>query len=432
MIENFDNFKHVHFIGVGGIGISAVARMLLGEGKIVSGSDESVSSVTKSLEALGVRIYEKHGAQNIDEDVDLIIYTIAISDDNAELAQAKSLGVPVITYPQSLEIISKNKKTIVISGTHGKTTTTSMIATAMIENDFDPTVIVGSILKEWNSNFLPGKSDYFVVEGCEYKRSFLNLHPYGLVITNIEADHLDYYKDLADIKSAFRELAERVPVDGFIVTNFENNSVAEVVTGLACKIIDYKKANISDVSLKIPGAHNVENAQATYSVLEALGARSENIKKSLENFSGVWRRFEYIGETSKGTVVYDDYAHHPTEIKAFLKAARETFSDKKILAVFQPHLFSRTKDFLEEFAQSFGNADEIVILPIYKAREVDTGEISSQDLVDKITALGQNARLIEDFAKAKDYILNNKDENWVVTTIGAGEANLLAEQLVHI
>lgn len=430
MIENFDNFKHIHFIGVGGIGISAVARMLLGEDKIVSGSDDNESSVTKSLQKLGVKISLGHNALNIADDVDLIIYTIAIPADNAELVKAKSLGVPVITYPQSLEIISKNKKTIVISGTHGKTTTTSMIACAMVASGLDPTVIVGSILKEWDSNFLPGKSDYFVVEGCEYKRSFLNLHPFGLVITNIEADHLDYYKDLADIKSAFRELAERVPTDGFIVTNFENESAREVVEGLACKVIDYKQADLKGIQMKIPGEHNIENAQAAYSVVEMLGAKPESLKECLENFSGVWRRFEYIGETNKGARVYDDYAHHPTEIKAFLKAARETFSDKKILAVFQPHLFSRTRDFLDEFAQSFGNADEIVILPIYKAREIDTGEVSSQDLVDKIMALGQNARLIEDFDKAKDYILNSKDDNWVVTTIGAGEANMLAADLV--
>lgn len=431
MIENFDNFKKIFIAGVGGVGISAVARLLKNEGKEVSGSDIAASAITDELEKIGVKFQKGQDISLIPKDTDLVIYSIALDElDPGFMSALKEKFSNYISYPESLAIISKNKKTIAITGTHGKTTTTSMTAKAAIDAGLSPTVIVGSILKEWKSNFIAGDGPYFIVEGCEYRRSFLNLHPYILVITNIEADHLDYYKDLADIKNAFRELAERVPADGFIVCDPSDENVSEVVAGLSAKIVDYKKADLADAKLQMPGQHNLENAKAAFSVLGVLGAPPEGVKKSLADFSGVWRRFEYIGQTSGGAQVFDDYAHHPTEIRAFLHGARERFPDKKILAAFQPHLFSRTRDFLNDFAHSFSDADEVVLLPIYKAREKDTGEISSADVVGKLAEAGKKATLLEDFDKARDYILENTSADWVVATIGAGETNLLAEKLV--
>lgn len=431
MIENFDKFKNVHFIGVGGIGISAVAQMFLIDGKKVSGSDISESMVTETLRDLGAKISLGASANNISPDTDLVVYTIAIASDNPEMLEAKKRNLPIISYPETLAVISKNKKTIAVTGTHGKTTTTSMIAKVMKDSGFDPTVIVGSFLKEWKSNFLPGKSAYFVVEGCEYRRSFLNLHPYILVINNIEADHLDYYKDLADIKSAFRELAERVPSDGFIVTDLSSDAVREVVQGLSCQVIDYRKVDLSGFALdKMPGEHNLNNARVALSVLEILGGKREEVKKSLKDFGGVWRRFEFKGQTQSGAVVYDDYAHHPTEIRAFLSGAREKFSDKKILAVFQPHMVSRTKDFLDEFAEALSGFDKVLILPIFKARDEEEQNISSKDLVEKINKLKNVAETVSDFDGVKKIVGELTDEGWVVATIGAGKTNILAEELV--
>lgn len=431
MIENFDKFKNVHFIGVGGIGISAVAQMFLGEGKKVSGSDISESMVTETLRDLGGEIYIGASAENISPDTDLVVYTIAIADDNPEMLEAKKRNLPIISYPETLAVISKNKKTIAVTGTHGKTTTTSMIAKAMKDLGFDPTVIVGSFLKEWKSNFLPGKSEYFVVEGCEYRRSFLNLHPYILVINNIEADHLDYYKDLTDIKNAFRELAERVPTDGFVVTDTSSEAVREVISGLTCQVVNYKDFDLSDFTLeKMPGEHNLNNAKVAFSIIKILGGRLEDTKNSLQSFGGVWRRFEYKGKTKTGAEVYDDYAHHPTEIKAFFSGAKEKFSDKKILAVFQPHMMSRTKDFLNEFAESLSGFDKVLILPIFKARDEEEQDISSQNLVDEINKFKNVADVVENFDEVKKVVGDTTDENWVIATIGAGKTNLLAEELV--
>lgn len=432
MIDNFNNFKKIYFAGVGGIGISAVARLMMSEGKEVWGSDMAASTVTSELEKIGLKFQVGQNIDQIPRDIDLVIYSIALDElDPLFMKNMKEKFSNHLSYPESLAIISKNKKTIAVTGTHGKTTTTSMIATAMKDLGFDPTVIVGSLLKEWNSNFLPGSGEYFVVEGCEYRKSFLNLHPYILVINNIEEDHLDYYKNLANIRSAFRELAERVPSDGYIITDLSNPNVAEVVEGLNCRVVDYRDADIDGVSLvRMPGDHNRSNAKVAMSVLSALGADKSAVKNSLSNFSGVWRRFEYIGRMATGALVYDDYAHHPTEIKAFLRGARGAFVGKKIIAIFQPHLFSRTKDFMEEFSKSFENADEVIILPIYKAREIDNGEVSSGMLVEKIRATGKRVELITTFKEVIEYLKSKTHENTIVTTIGAGETNLLAEQLV--
>jgi len=431
MIENFDKYKKVHFIGIGGVGISAIARMFLADGKEVTGSDAHESHVTESLQGLGIKVKIGQDKNNLESGTDLVVYTIAISEDNEEMVRAKELGIEMISYPETLAVISKNKKTIAITGTHGKTTTTSMTAKALQGTGINPTTIVGTILKEWKSNFLKGDSGYFLVEGCEYKRSFLNLHPFVLVITNIEADHLDYYKDLEDIKSAFRELAVRVPEDGFVIAPLKDENVKDVLEGVRANLIDYTETDLGDFKIEsMPGEHNLQNAKVAVSVAKALGGDEALAKSSLKDFSGVWRRFDFIGQTSNGALVYDDYAHHPTEIKSFLGGVKEKFNDKKIIAVFGPHMLSRTKDFLEDFAKSFSGVDKVFILPIYKARNENVEGISSADLVGLINENGVTAEEVKDFDDAKNKILDLLDNNTVLLRIGAGETNKLAEEKI--
>lgn len=391
------NIQKVHFIGIGGIGVSAIARMFLMEGKEVSGSDRSKSVITDELEKLGAIIYEGHAKSNVPEDCDLVVYTIAVGNDNPERGVCKN----ELTYPEVLGLISKDKFTIAVSGTHGKTTTTGMIAKVMIDAGLNPTVIVGSLLKDVKSNFVAGDSKYLVVEACEYRRSFLNLHPTILVITNIQADHLDYYKDLDDIKSAFEEMKARVDEGGTIITEEEYSQAPK------------------DFELQAPGEHNIQNAQAAYLVGRELDISEEDIRKSLAEFSGTWRRFDFLGETSEGVLVYDDYAHHPDEVRATLRGFREKYPEKKILVIFQPHLYSRTKKLLDEFAQSFSDADRVIITPIYAAREERDESISHTMLADMI-----GAETVDDF----DTIDIGDAE--VVIVMGAGDIRKVGEDLL--
>ena len=400
----FKKIKNVHFIGIGGIGISAIARMFLLEGKIISGSDMSDSKIIEELRSAGAKIKIGHSEKNLPKELDLVIYTIAITDENPELKEAKRRGIKCITYPQALNEISKEKYTIAISGTHGKTTTTAMIAKIMIDAGLDPTVIVGSLLKSdkipevspqgakrgevsprefFQTNFIAGKSKYLVVEACEYRRSFLNIEPDIAVITNIDNDHLDYYKDIKDIQSAFGEFTEKVPEKGYIVCDEKDKLVTQAVNNAKAKIV-FSNQFTGNLKLKIPGEHNIKNAQKALAVANILKISPSTSLRALNEFNGTWRRFEFKGETDCGTLVYDDYGHHPTEIKATLKGAREFFKGKKITAVFQPHLFSRTKLLLNDFAQSFKDADEIILAPIYPAREAFDPTISSDILTEKI------------------------------------------------
>ncbi len=425
--------KKVHFIGIGGIGVSAVARMMLHEGKQVSGSDRSKSEITEVLEAIGVRVFYDQKAENIPADTDLVVYTVAITDENPELQQAKKMGVKLLTYPQFVGAISKDKYTIAVSGTHGKTTTTAMIAKVLIDAGLDPTVIVGSLVKDEKgdrTNFIPGKSKYLVIEACEYKRSFLNYYPQILVITNIDNDHLDYYKDVADIQSAFHELAERVPQEGFVVTDKNNSAVAPVLKDLEAKVINYTLYNNLPIELKVPGKHNKKNAAAAFAVGTALGLDTKVIQASLESFAGTWRRFEYKGETQKGARVYDDYGHHPTEIKATLQGARELYPRERLIVAFQPHLYSRTKLLLEEFATAFELADEVILGPIYAAREVDDGTVSSEILAAKISEHDQFSKAFPTLKETEDYLSTKSKKGDVIIVMGAGDIYKIAENIV--
>jgi UDP-N-acetylmuramate--alanine ligase len=430
MSIDFSKVKNVHFIGIGGIGISAIARMLHLEGKKVTGSDRSASEVTHELEKIGINVMIGQKAENVKPKTDLVIYTIAIPQDNPELVKTKALKIPHISYPEALGIISKGKYTIAIAGTHGKTTTTAMIAKLLIDTGMDPTVIVGSFLKDQKSNFIAGKSKYLVVEACEYKRSFLNLTPKILVITNIDNDHLDYYKDMEDIKSAFIELVEKIPENGFLVCNCEQPHIADIIKKAKCTVVDYELFWDVNLKLKIPGEHNLSNAAAALAVADSLGLSRKDSESSLKKFSGTWRRFDYKGKTTGGALVYDDYGHHPTEIRATLKGAREMFPSKRIVVAFQPHLYSRTKQHFKEFGESFQDADEVILAPIYGAREKEDSEVSSALLATEIAHHGHPASALTNLDSIAQRLEASHDDD-VVITMGAGDIYTVAEKIAH-
>lgn len=425
--------------------MSALARMFLGEGKQVSGSDRAPSLVTEGLEKLGAKIFYEQEAENIAADVDLIVYTIAIPADNSELLAARAKGIDCLTYPQALGLISAEKYTIAVAGTHGKTTTTAMIAEMMIAASLSPTVVVGSLLKQKNTessfpggtNFIAGDSKYLVVEACEYQRSFLNLSPRIAVITNIDNDHLDYYKDFADIQSAFAEFISKVPDDGFVVCDKKDLRLELVLGQTKATVVDYKNflERISSSGLTVPGHHNLLNASAALAVGEILQIAEKTSLEALLGFSGVWRRFEPKGEMETGALVYDDYAHHPTEIEAALAGAREFMSNRqmtgKLFAVFQPHLYSRTKILKEDFATKLALADEIIMAPIYAAREPADQTISSEILAEAIARKNPNVRVLRDFAEIAEALRTDTEEGDLIMTIGAGDIYKVGEGLTR-
>ncbi len=431
---NLSQIKKIFFVGIGGIGISAITRMMLGEGKDVSGSDMSESRITEELKKLGVDIKLGQGIDLIPKDIDLIVFTIAIKKyDEGFFKKLESLEIPILSYPQMLGVVTKDKYTIAVSGTHGKTTVTAMIAKILIDAGRDPTVIVGSLLKDSKSNFVAGKSEFFVVEACEYERSFLNIKPKVLVITNIEPDHLDYYKDLEDIQSAFEQLISQT--GDVVVYNAQDMSSHVLVHGYEGKVVDYSKYLEKVPNLSVPGKHNRIDAAAAMAIAEILGIREDDAQKSLAEFSGTWRRLEKKGETKDGTIIYDDYAHHPTEIRAGIQALRELYpkGEKKITIVFQPHLYSRTKALFDDFSKSFKGVDRILLLPIFFAREDLDPTISSEKLAEAICKNGDKAEAFPNFESAEQAVLAlNLGLNDVFVTMGAGEAYKVANKVFPI
>lgn len=406
------DYKHVHCIGIGGIGISAIARYCKSRGASVQGSDGGVSRITLDLQNEGIIVYNGHNGAHISKDADLVIYTIAIRDDNEELKAAQERGIKCLTYPQALGLLTEEYTTIAVCGTHGKTTTTAMVATMFKLSGKSPTVIVGSLLSEGGSNFLEGDSEYLIVEACEYKRSFLNLRPTHILVTNIDEDHLDYYKDMNDIRSAFQSFADTLPESGSLITH------GDVDLKTKAKKINADIIEKNKINLTVLGEHNKENAQLALTLAQELGLDDELARKGLEMFSGTWRRLEYRG-THKGGIFYDDYGHHPTEIKATLQALRERYPEGKykLIALFQPHLYSRTKQLLNDFSQSFEQADKALIMPIYASREKDDGTVSSYDLVEKTP----NGMYVETFEEAYSFLDKNAHSGTVVVTMGAGD-----------
>ncbi len=427
---DYSTIKTVHCIGIGGIGVSALARLLMHEGKRVSGSDRNASTITEALMGEGVVISIGHAAENIPVDTDLVVYSPAVRKDNPERQEALRRDIPALTYPQMLGVVSQGKRTIAVSGTHGKTTTTAMIAKILIDAGLSPTVIVGSLLAEGGSNFVAGESDIFVVEACEYCRSFLELSPHILVITNIDEDHLDYYRDLVDIQSAFRDLTQKVPNDGFVVCDPHDEKVLPVLNSVAGEVVDYSHYDLGEVVVGVPGEHNKRNARAAATAAARFGVADASIRASLAAFRGTWRRFEYKGETKSGAQLYDDYAHHPAEIRATLQGARELFPDKKIIVAFQPHLYSRTKLLLSDFAQSFADADEVVLAPIYAAREEPIAGVSSEHLAEAMSAYHKNVVALPSLAALANHLRTRSLPDTILITMGAGDISAVGEYIV--
>jgi UDP-N-acetylmuramate--alanine ligase len=421
--------KKVHCIGIGGIGVSAIARLMLNEGKVVRGSNTERSEITADLEKIGIKVFEGHSKDNLDSDTDLVIYSPAVLADNIELHLARERQIPALSYPEALGLVSKGKYTIAFAGTHGKTTTTAMASQVLSDAKCDPTTIVGSLLKKEKSNFVSGKSKYFIVEACEYKRSFLNLNPNILVITNIEEDHLDYYKDLVDIQSAFKELVEKIDENGYVVCDPSHPSIKPVINNAKSKIIDYTKYTNNDFNLSVPGEHNIQNAAAIMAVADILDLDKNKTIDSLNNFEGTWRRSEFIKTLPNGALLYDDYAHHPSEIKATLKGFKDFFPEKRIVVVFEPHLYSRTKIFLKDLAKSFESADKVIITPIYAARENFDASIKSEILVKETKKHHKDVSFAKDFDTAVEMIKIEILPNDLIITMGAGDIYHLAKKL---
>jgi UDP-N-acetylmuramate--alanine ligase len=432
---NIDELQKVHCIGIGGIGVSALARMFCSRGMAVSGSDTALSEITAMLEEKGVCVHEGHDAKNVPEDVELVVYSPAVGEGNPEYDEAKHRDVPLLSYPEVLGLLSKIMKTIAVSGTHGKTTTTAMIAHIALKAGLSPTVIAGSLmhpLPEYGvperTNFIAGESDIFIVEACEYKRSFLALHPDILVITNIEEDHLDYYTDLADIQSAFSSLVSQMKEGGCVVCRPKETAIAPVVKD--AEDIDYGTVSMT-LSLKVLGKYNEEDARAALAAARALGVSEEAAIQALADFPGTWRRGEYKGLLASGAKIYDDYAHHPTEIRSTLAGFREAFPDARITVVFQPHLYSRTKLLMDDFAKSFDNADTIIVADIYAAREKDDGTIHARDLVESIQKEGGNALYGGNLTDITESLSNKEyTDNNIIITMGAGDVYVIGESLL--
>lgn len=427
MLDKFSDFNKIHFTGIGGIGMSALAGMLLESGKEITGSERSLSKITEDLSQKGVKIFSLESGENIDKSYNLLVYTPAVSNNHSEILKAKSLGIKTLSYPQVLGLISEEYFTVAIAGTHGKTTTTAMVVHVLEDVGRKPNAIVGSLIKgkrlgDVDSNFRFGNEDLFVVEACEYKRSFLNLHPNMLVITNIEEDHLDYYKDILEIKEAFGELLSRLPSDGALVCSLNDESVRPTSSFFDGSVIDYSEYEIDETVFPFFGKHNRMNAQAAIAVVNRLGISTEDAVCSLMSFPGTWRRFEYKGKTREGALVFDDYAHHPGEVSTTILAAKEKFPDKKIVVVFQPHLQSRLTFFFDEFVESLSIADCVILTPVYQARAESKKSVYS--LLDVVNALSDKKSVSYKVSSLEEVVqktLELSDSDSVVVMMGAGD-----------
>ncbi|MBI4975635.1 UDP-N-acetylmuramate--L-alanine ligase [Candidatus Peregrinibacteria bacterium] len=419
--------KYIHFVGIGGIGTSGLAQILRHQGRIISGSDMSSSEITKSLKHSGIKVEIGHKSSNVSKKHELLIYSPAIPKSNPELKRAEELKIKMLSYPEALGELSKEYFTIAISGAHGKSTTTAITALLLKNAGLDPTVIIGTKIKEFgNQNFRVGKSKYLVVEACEYKRSFLNINPDILVITNIEADHLDYYKGLNDYKKAFTEMSKKVKKGGIIIINGNDKNSVDAIKNTKSKVIKLsgiKKMGIK-IEPKVVGAFNKLNASMAAIVGDLLKIPKEKIEKSISAFKGSWRRLEEKKRIGK-TKIIDDYAHHPTEITMTLEAIREENPHAKILCVFQPHQYNRTIELLKGFGNSFHNVDEVIIPNIYKVRDKaeDITKICVKTLVDEINKNSKRSKAkdghgLENTAK---FISKNHSRYGIIITMGAGD-----------
>ncbi len=435
-----NNLTYVHFIGIGGISMSAIAKVLIHGNVKVSGSDSADSKLTEELRSLGAEIFLGHCAGNI-KNPDLVVYTAAVKDDNPELMRARELGIETIARAEMLGRIMKNyTRAISVAGTHGKTTTTSMMTYILMKACLDPTVMVGGELDIINGNFRIGKSDCFITESCEYCRSFLNFFPTIAMVLNVEEDHLDYYRDLDDIKTAFTDFVALVPENGILTVCADSVNTMDCLSKAKAKPLTYgfdngeyraEKLEFDDfgypsfdivrngekqirVTLNVVGRHNVLNALACFATAQAMGIDMDAIKQGLEAFSGTKRRFEKKGYCN-GALIVDDYAHHPTEIAATFASVKK-IKHNTVWCIFQPHTYTRTKALFDDFATVLSKVDRVILTDIYAAREKDTGEVSSKDLAQKIPG----SAYISDFGEIAQYIKSRASRGDIILTMGAG------------
>ena len=452
-----ENKKNIHFIGIGGISMSGLAEILIHAGKCVSGSDANESKITNHLASLGAKIYFGHNEENISKDVDLVVYTAAISEDNPEYVKAKEYNIPCIARATLLGLIMKQYKTAIgVSGTHGKTTTTSMIADILLAANTDPTVMVGGILGSIGGNIRIGESSNFITEACEYTNSFLSFYPTIGIILNVSEDHMDFFKDIDDIRNSFRKYCELIPADGTLIINADIPDYKYFTEGLPCEIITFgskesgadmyaenvtfdelargeydlmiKGEKVSRIKLSVTGMHNVMNSLSAIACALTMKLEMDDIKKGLASCIGSERRFQKKGEVN-GITVIDDYAHHPDEITATLMTAKN-YPHKNTWCVFQPHTYTRTKAFLKEFAQSLSLADKVVLTDIYAAREKNTIGISSLDLLEELKKLNVEAYYFGSFEEIKKFLLEKCINGDLLITMGAGNVVNIANELV--
>jgi len=453
---DFHTPVHIHFIGIGGISMSGLAEVLLKEGFQVSGSDSKESELTRHLAEKGALVLYGQNAENIRPGIDVVVYTAAIHPDNPEFAAAKAAGIPMLTRAELLGQMMRNYRTsIAVSGTHGKTTTTSMLSIILLEARKDPTISVGGILPEIGGNIRVGHSDVFLTEACEYTNSFLSFFPTVGIILNIEEDHLDFFKDLADIRNSFHRFAGLLPEDGLLVLNSEIEHPEEITEGVRARVVTYglngtedysasdiaydkmgcasftllhKGSSMGSVVLHVPGLHNVSNALASLASMLELGVDFDTAASGLSEFHGTDRRFQYKGELN-GVTIIDDYAHHPTEIAATLKAAAN-YPHRELWCVFQPHTYTRTKAFLHEFAQALAHADHVVLADIYPARETDTLGISSRTLQEELLKLGKKCYYFPSFEEIEKFLSEKCIHGDLLITMGAGDVLKIGENLL--
>lgn len=455
-IEDLKPYKHIHLIGIGGVSMSGIAEILHSCGFIVTGSDTAQSENTDRLLKKHIPVKIGHDLEGLEKS-NLVVYSAAIKKDDVELIRAKELNIPTIERGTFLGILTKAfKNTICISGTHGKTTTTSMVALCFLEAGKDPSIQVGAYLKQLDSNYRVGKSDYFIIEACEYVESYLKLFPKAEVILNIDNDHLDYFGSLENIVTSFSNYVKLIPENGLLVINFDDENCRKIAKYTNAKVLTYgiknENANFvarninfnnngfptfdvyynnnffKTITLSIPGIHNVMNALACIAVCYNYGLEREDIKNALLKYTGAHRRFEFKGSFNDVNV-YDDYGHHPTEIIATAEALKQKKFNQSWV-IFQPHTYSRTKNLLNDFANALINFDNIIVTDIYAARETNTYNISSKDLVDKITSLGRKALYIQDFNEIVKYVQENAKSGDIVLTLGAGTVTNIGPMLV--
>lgn len=454
---DFNKPIHIHFIGIGGISMSGLAEILLKENFTISGSDTKPSALTEHLTALGATVFYPQKAENVISGIDAVVYTAAIHEDNPELMEVRRQNLPTLTRAELLGQLMKNYQTpIAISGTHGKTTTTSMVSHILLAAKKDPTISVGGILKAIGGNIRVGASDVFVTEACEYTNSFLDFFPKISVILNVEEDHLDFFKDIDDIRSSFHRFAALLPEDGTLVINKKIEHIEAITTGLSCNLITYSEDGNADYSasditydsfgnasfdlikhdvfvgriqLSVAGKHNVSNALSAIAVAELLGIDLETIQEGIASFTGTDRRFQYKG-TVNGITIIDDYAHHPTEIRATLTSA-QNYPHREMWCIFQPHTYSRTKAFFHEFAEALSLADHVILADIFPARETDTLGMTSEALAAEIKKNGTDAYYLSSFEAIENFVLESCIHGDMLITMGAGDVVNIGDSLLQ-